>query len=244
MPRRLLILIIIVITHACACGSRGRQKSASPASAQAGQVTEENFNTLDENLKAFLSSNAKLLTKWPFKEWGYKLVDDALVECEKPEGESIKGEALKAFLQLDMVNHYSPALNISRHDWVESALRSNVLYTYCGTLDVSDSLNCYIYTAEDYTQIGYYDAFALLVKDNKATGSIPLAGEGHGMWDSIESNRVSRNSFVIASFAIDVIDENGNNPGSYYFIRVNNDGSLTGSEASESDFNRPTWNDN
>ena len=243
MPRRLLILIIIVITHACACGSRGRQKSASPAPAQAGQVTEENFNTLDENLKAFLSSNAKLLTKWPFKEWGYKLVDDALVECEKPEGESIKGEALKEFLQLDVVNHYSPALNISRHDWVESALRSNVLYTYCGTLDVSDSLDCHVYTAEDYTQIGYYDAFALLVKDNEATGSIPLASEGHGMWDSIESNRISRNTFVIASFSVDQIEEDGSRVGGYYTFQVNDDGSISRNETSEFTFYKPTWTD-
>ena len=243
MQRTLLILIIIVITHACACGSRGSQKSASPAPAQAGQVTEENFNTLDENLKAFLSSNAKLLTKWPFKEWGYKLVDDALVECEKPEGESIKGEALKEFLQLDVVNHYSPALNISRHDWVESALRSNVLYTYCGTLDVSDSLDCHVYTAEDYTQIGYYDAFALLVKDNEATGSIPLASEGHGMWDSIESNRISRNTFVIASFSVDQIEEDGSRVGGYYTFQVNDDGSISRNETSEFTFYKPTWTD-
>lgn len=30
--------------------------------------------------------------------------------------------------------------------------------------------------------------------------------------------------------------------GGYYFIRINDDGTVSWSEATESDFNKPTWN--
>ena len=119
---------------------------------------------------------------------------------------------------------------------------SNEEYVYCGTLDVSDSLDCYIYTVEDIEQVGYCDAFALLVKNGRAMGSVQLACEGYGLWDAKESNRISRNTFVVSNTAVDMIDENGNSPEWYYFIRINDDGTVTRSDALESDFNKPTWN--
>jgi len=88
----------------------------------------------------------------------------------------------------------------------------------------------------------FCDAFALLAKDGKAVETVQLACRGYGLWDSIETNWISRNTFVMASFAVDVIDENGNSPGGYYSIHINDDGTITKSNALESDFNKPTWN--
>ena len=121
-------------------------------------------------------------------------------------------------------------------------INSDEVYEYCGTLDVSDSLDCFIYTVVNEEQVGYHDAFALIVKDNSVVGSVQLACEGYGLFDSIESNRISRSTFVMSSHAIDMIDENGNSPGGYNFIRISDDGTVTRSNALESDFNRPTWN--
>ena len=90
--------------------------------------------------------------------------------------------------------------------------------------------------------MGYHDAFALIVKNNSAVGSVQLACEGYGLGNSIESNRINRNTFVMASFAVDVIDENGDSPGGYYSIRINDNGTISRFDAYESDFNKPIWN--
>ena len=130
---------------------------------------------------------------------------------------------------------------MSRSEWVERLLNSNEKYEYCGTLNVSDSLDCYIYTVENKEQLGFCDAFVLLAKNDKAIGSVQLACEGYGLGDSIKSNRISRNTFVMSSHAVDMIDENGESPGGYYSIRINDDGTITRTNARESDFNKPTW---
>lgn len=239
--RLILILLAIVFTCACSCGSKKHQKTSNVA-VSVEQITEENCILIGENLQAFLSHNAKPLKKWQFKEWGYIIVDKKVSKIPLPEGIKISGDVLKEFLSLDQVNHYDSFLKKSRSEWVEMLLNSDKEYVYCGTLDVSDSLDCYIYTVEDKGQVGYCDAFALLVRNGKAVGSVQLACEGYGLGDSLESNRISRNTFVMASFAIDMIDENGENPGGYYSLRINDNGTITESKASESDFNKPTWN--
>ena len=230
--RLILILLAIVFTCACSCGSKKHQKT-SPAQVSAEQTAAESCNLIGKNLQAFLSQNAKPLKQWPFKEWR-----------TKPEGERICGDVLKEFLSLDSVNGYNPnpIIDMSRSEWVEMLLNSDKEYVYCGTLDVSDSLDCYIYTVEDKGQVGYCDAFALLVRNGKAVGSVQLACEGYGLFNSIRTNRISRDTFVMETFAIDMIDENGENPGGYYSLRINDNGTITESKASESDFDKPTWN--
>ena len=173
--------------------------------------------------------------------WGWRLVENQMV-FKMPKGKDISGDLLKEFLSLDQVNHYNSHLNRSRDEWIAILFDSDDVYKYCGTLDVSDSLNCYIYTVENEKQLGYHDAFALLVKDDIAVGSIQLACEGYGLWDSIKTNRISRNTFIMSSSAVDVIDENGDSPGGYYSIQIKDDGTITRSDALESDFNKPTWN--
>lgn len=39
-----------------------------------------------------------------------------------------------------------------------------------------------------------------------------------------------------------MVDEDGSIPGGYYSIRISDDGTITRSDALESDFNKPTWN--
>ena len=230
-----IILISLTIMLSCACsGGSKKHNEANRMAAPAEQITEEDYNLIGENLQAFLSQNATLLKKWAFKEWGDKI--------PKPKGIRITGDELKEFLSIDKVNRYRPIHNVSRSEWVERLLDSDVEYMYCGTLDLSDSLDCYIYMEEDKEAVGACDAFALLVKNGSVTDTIQLACEGYGMWDSIESNRISRNTIVISSSAVDIVDEDGNNPETYYAIRINDDGSTSWSNASKSDFNKPTWN--
>ena len=241
LKRIILILLTIVISCAYSCGSKKQQKT-NYVVVPAEQITEENSDLIGKNLQSFLSRNAKPLKEWPFKEWGYRVIGKKLSKIPMPKGISISGDELKEFLSLDQVNHYNSALNKTRSEWVEVLMNSGTEYKYCGTLDVSDSLDCYIYTAENEEEVGYCDAFALLVKNGSAVGSVQLACEGYGMGDSIVTNRISRNTFVMAFFAVDVIDENGDSPGGYDFIRINDDGTITRSDALESDFKKPTWN--
>lgn len=230
LKRIILISLAVVVCASCSCGGKKHQK-ASPAQVSAEQTADESCNLIGENLRTFLSQNAKPLKQWLFKEWK-----------TKPEGERICGDVLKEFLNLDLVNRYHSFFEESRSEWVESLFNSNMVYTYYGTLNVSDSLDCYIYTAEDDTAMEFCDAFALLAKDGKAVEEVQLACRGYGLWDSIRTNWISRNTFVMASFAVDVIDEDDNPMGGYFFIRINDDGTVSWSEATESDFNKPTWN--
>jgi hypothetical protein len=241
LRRFLLISLTILISSACSCEGKKQQKTNHVA-VSAGQITEENCNLIGENLQAFLTQNAKPLKKWPFKEWGDRIIGKKVSEIPMPKGVHISGDELKEFLSLDQVNHYDSAWNKSRKEWVDALLNSGTEYKYCGTLDVSDSLDCYVYTAENKEELGYRDAFALLVKNGSAIGSVQFACEGYGLGNSIVSNRVSRNTFVMASFAVDMIDENGDSPGGYYSIRINDDGTITRSPALESDFDKPVWN--
>ena len=241
LKRITLILLAIVFSCACSCGSKKHQKTSNVA-VSVEHITKDNCNLVGESLQAFLSHNAKPLKKWPFKEWGYRIIGNKMYRIPMPEGVRISGDVLKEFLSLDQVNHYHSILKKSRSEWVEMLLNSDTEYVYCGTLAVSDSLDCFIYTEEEKEQVGYCDAFALLVKNGKAVGSVQLACEGYGLGDSIESNRISRNTFVMSSHAVDVIDENGDSPGGYYSIRINDDGTITKSNALESDFNKLTWN--
>ena len=241
LKRIILILLAIVFSCACSCGNKKHQK-VNCVTVQVEQITEDNFNLIGENLHAFLSHNAKPLKKWQFKEWGYRITGKHVSKIPMPEGVRISGDVLKEFLSLDQVNHYDSFLKKSRSEWMEMLLNSEREYVYCGTLDVSDSLDCYIYTVENQKQLGYCDAFALLVKNGKAVGSVQLACEGYGLGDSIKTNRISRNTFVMSSHAVDVIDENSESPGGYYSIRINDDGTITRTNARESDFNKPTWN--
>ena len=158
-----------------------------------------------------------------------------------PKGKRISGEALKEFLSLDAVNNYNHIIEMSRGEWVERLLQSNTEYKYCGTIDVSDSLDCYIYTAVNEEQVGYHDAFALVAKNGVAVSTIHLACEGYGTGNAIASNRISRNTFVMSSVAVDMIDEDGENVGGYYSIQVNDDGNIKRSESLESAFNKPAW---
>ena len=241
---RSLILILLAIVFSCAysCGSKKHQETSNVA-VSVEQITEENCNLIGENLQAFLSQNAKPLKKWPFKEWGYRVIGKRVSKIPMPKGIRIRGEELKEFLSLDPVNHYDSTIsNKTRSEWVEMLLNSKAEYKYCGTLNVSDSLDCYVYTVEDETQVGYCDAYALLVKNGLAVGTVQLACEGYGLLDSIESNLVARNTFVMSSYAVDMVDEDGSIPGGYYSIRISDDGTITRSDALESDFNKPTWN--
>lgn len=236
----IIILLTVLISYACSCGPKKQHKEIITETVSREQVATENFNKVGEKLQEFLSNNGKPLKGWPFKEWGWRLVDNQMV-FKMPKGETITGEVLREFLNLDQVNLYDARLNKSRSEWVEMLINSDEVYEYCGIGDVSDSLSCYIYTVTNEEQVGYHDAFALIVKDNSVVGSVQLACEGYGLGDSIKANRISRNTFIMASFSADVIDENGNSPGGYYSIRINDDGTITQSNAQESDFNKPTW---
>ena len=77
-----------------------------------------------EKLQEFLSKNGRPLKGWPFKEWGWRLVDNQMV-FKMPNGIRITGEVLKEFLSLDHVNHYDSHLGKSRGEWVEMLIHSN-----------------------------------------------------------------------------------------------------------------------
>lgn len=239
--RLILILLTVLLSCACSCGPKKQHKETITETVSKGQIATEDFNKVGEKLQEFLSNNGKPLKGWPFKEWGWRLVGNQMV-FKMPKGKDISGDVLREFLNLDQVNHYDVRLNKSRSEWVEMLVNSDYVYKYCGTLDVSDSLSCYIYTVENKKEVGYHDAFALIVKDNSAVGSVKLACEGYGLGDSIKTNRISRNTFIMSSFAVDVIDENGDSPGGYYSIRINDDGTISRFNAYESDFNKPIWN--
>ncbi len=235
-----LIALSFLVIFACSCGNKRHHQVTNPGTVSIEQATTEDYNRIGDHLQAFFSQNGEPLKQWPFKEWGYRL-DGKRMKFEMPKGKRISGEALKEFLSLDVVNHYGPILDMPRDEWVEKLLQSNTEYKYCGTIDVSDSLDCYIYTVVDEKQVGYHDAFALIVKNGVAVSSIQLACEGYGDGNSIETNRISRNTIVISSVAVDMIDENGENVGGYYSIQVNDDGTIKRSESLESAFNKPTW---
>ena len=239
--RLILILLTVLLSCACSCGPKKQHKGIITETASNEQIATEDFNKVGEKLQEFLSNNGKPLKGWPFKEWGWRLVGGQMV-FKMTKGEDISGDVLKEFLSLDQVKHYNSHLNRSRDEWIAMLFDSDDVYKYCGTLDVSDSLSCYIYTVENKKEVAYHDAFALIVKDNSAVGSVQLACEGYGLGDSIKTNRISRNTFIMSSFAVDVIDENGDSPGGYYSIRINDDGTISRFNAYESDFNKPTWN--
>ena len=239
--RLILILLAVLLCNACSCGPKKQHNGIITETASNEQIATEDFNKVGERLQEFISNNGKPLKEWPFKVWGWRLVENQMV-FKMPKGEIISGEVLREFLNIDQVNHYHASLDRSRGELVEMLINSDEVYIYCGTLDVCDSLNCYIYTVENEKQLGYHDAFALLVDDKSAVGSLQLACEGYGLGDALETNRINRNTFVMSSFAVDVIDENGDSPGGFYSIRINDDGTITRSEALESDFNKPTLN--
>ena len=238
--RFILILLTVLLSSACSCGPKKQHKEIITKTVSKEQIATEDFNKVGEMLQEFLSKNEKPLKGWPFKEWGWSIVGNRM-EFKMPKGEIISGDALMEFLNLDQVNHFDARLNKSRDEWVEMLINTDNVYKYCGTLNVSDNLNCYIYTVVSESQVGYHDAFALIVKDNSAVGTLQLACEGYGLGDALKTNRITRNTFVMSSFAVDVIDENGDSPGAYYSIRINDDGTITRSVALESDFNKPTW---
>lgn len=236
LKRLSLIALSFLVIFACSCGN----KKPHNGTVSKEQVITEDSNRIGNHLQAFFSQNGKPLKQWPLKEWGYKL-DGNRLKFKIPRGKTISGVVLKEFLSLDVVNHYDSLVDMSRGEWIERLLQSNTEYKYCGTIDVSDSLDCYIYTAVNEEQVGYHDAFALIAKNGVAVSTIHLACEGYGTGNAVESNRISRNTFVMSSVAVDLIDENGENVGGYYSIKVNDDGTINRSESLESAFNKPTW---
>lgn len=236
LKRLSLIALSFLVIFACSCGN----KKPHNGTVSKEQVITEDSNRIGNHLQAFFSQNGKPLKQWPLKEWGYKL-DGNRLKFKIPRGKTISGVVLKEFLSLDVVNHYDSLVDMSRGEWIERLLQSNTEYKYCGTIDVSDSLDCYIYTAVNEEQVGYHDAFALIAKNGVAVSTIHLACEGYGTGNAVESNRISRNTFVMSSVAVDLIDENGENVGGYYSIKVNDDGTIKRSESLESAFNKPTW---
>lgn len=236
LKRLSLIALSFLVIFACSCGN----KKPHNGTVSKEQVITEDSNRIGNHLQAFFSQNGKPLKQWSLKEWGYKL-DGNRLKFKIPRGKTISGVVLKEFLSLDVVNHYDSLVDMSRDEWIERLLQSNTEYKYCGTIDVSDSLDCYIYTAVNEEQVGYHDAFALIAKNGVAVSTIHLACEGYGTGNAVESNRISRNTFVMSSVAVDLIDENGENVGGYYSIKVNEDGTLKRSESLESAFNKPTW---
>ena len=239
LKRLSLIALSFLVIFACSCGNKRHHQDTNPGTVSKEQVITEDSNRIGEHLQAFFSQNGKPLKQWPFKEWGYKL-DGKRMKFEMPKGKRISGEALKEFLSLDVVNHYDSLVDMSRGEWVERLLLSNTEYKYCGTVDVSDSLDCYLYTEVNEEQVGYHDAYALIAKNGVVVSSFQLACEGYGTGNAIESNRISRNTFVMSSVAVDLIEDD-ELVGGYYSIRVNDDGTIKRSESLESSFNKPTW---
>ena len=90
---RRLILILLAIVFSCAyfCGSKKHQETSNVA-VSVEQITEENCNLIGENLQAFLSQNAKPLKKWPFKEWGYRVIGKRVSKIPMPKGIRIRVE--------------------------------------------------------------------------------------------------------------------------------------------------------
>lgn len=234
--RTILILFTIIISCTCANGGEKHWEKAAQEAVPAEQVDAEDYNKIGENLQAFLSKNGKPLKGWSFKD-----------EDAKFDGIKMEGEVRKELLTLDAVNHYSDLKSIwneSRSEWLTEFFESGEEYSLCGALDVSDSLDCYVFSVVGDNGLAscFHDAFALLVKDGRAVGAFPLASEGYGFGRLAVSNRISRNTFVISSAAGDLVDEDGNVAVSYYFMRVQDDGTVTRlGNATESDFNKPTW---
>lgn len=235
--RTILILFAFFFSCACANGGENHREKAGQEAVPEEQVDAEDYNKIGENLQAFLSKNGKPLKGWPFKDKDAKF-----------DGIKIEGEVRKELLSLDSVNHYSDLKSIwneSRSEWLTEFFESGEEYSLCGTLDVSDSLDCYVYSVVGDNGLAscFHDAFTLLVKDGRVVRAFPLASEGYGFGRLVMSNRISRNTFVISSTAGDLVDEDGNVTVSYYFMRVHDDGTVTRLDnATESDFNKPTWN--
>ncbi len=100
MFRRFIILLLtVLLSYACSCGPKKQHKEIITETVSKEQVITEDFNKIGEKLQEFLSTG-KPLKGWPFKEWGWRLVDNQMV-FKMPKGETISGEVLREFLNLD-----------------------------------------------------------------------------------------------------------------------------------------------
>ena len=106
MFRRLIIILLAVwLSLAYSCGPKKQNKKPNTRTVPTEQVAIEDFNRLGENLQEFLYKNGKPLKDWPFKEWGYRLVENNMV-FKMPRGIRITGVVLREFLSIEQVNHY------------------------------------------------------------------------------------------------------------------------------------------
>lgn len=97
MFRRFIILLLtVLLSYACSCGPKKQHKEIITETVSKEQVVTKDFNKIGEKLQEFLSTG-KPLKGWPFKEWGWRLIDNQ---------KTISGEVLREFLNLDQVNHY------------------------------------------------------------------------------------------------------------------------------------------
>ena len=241
------LALTLLLPFVCSCNLvSGHGGSAKHDNAIEGTVSPaEPVVECGEALTLFLQQNGRELEGWPFKDWGYHEEQGQLVRANL-EGITLQGPALRDFIGLEAINGYavlSRFIEDSREAWLDRWEDSDTEYKYCGDLHLSDSFETHVFTDRNDSDFGHYDAFALLVKDGKVLGRIELASEGYGLSIAIQTNRISKDTFIQSHFSLDLIDEDGNQMGGYYRIQVSDNGKIRRRECPEALFDRPTWHE-
>lgn len=98
---------------------------------------------------------------------------------------------------------------------------------YLGSLDVSDSLDFHVWAMKAPSDVAPSVEAALIVKDGRAAAALLLEDDGKESGFSVKTERLSRNEFLIGTFSLDMVEEDGKPKGGYDLATVLDNGSVS-----------------
>lgn len=97
---------------------------------------------------------------------------------------------------------------------------------YLGSLDVSDSLDFHVLAMQNPSAVTPSVEAALILKEGKAAAALLLEDDGKESGFSVKTERLSRNEFLIGTFSVDMVEENGKPKGGYDLATILDNGTV------------------
>lgn len=133
---------------------------------------------------------------------------------------------LDEFISIDKVNEIADAYQ--REDRIRLLKDSGRHFSYHGKMDISDKLECFIYSvAQNHDGQEAKSVYALIIRNGCAVGDLLLFCNDKESGFVTETRKVSRNVFDISTFSVDMIDIDGNPKGGTDRIEILDNGSMS-----------------
>lgn len=129
-------------------------------------------------------------------------------------------------ISLDKVN--AIVAGSQKSNRIQRLKDKSYIFSHLGSIDISDDLECFVYSVTHVSgELESRNTYVLITESGRVTRNLTLTCDGKESGFVTDSRRESRNTFIISTFSVNMIDSDGNPKGGSDRVTVLDDGSIT-----------------